>query len=65
MIGLTIKVIISLLALFTVTYLLTEGRLPFGVIGAGMIAIGRRELRFALIRYRPNRTYYRLMVVQI
>lgn len=65
MIGMAIKVLISLLALLTVTYLLTEGRLPFGVIGAGMIAVGHRELRFAMVRYRPNRTYYRLSVVRV
>lgn len=64
MLSLTIKILISLIALFATTTLLTEGRLPFGVIGAGMIAIGRRELRFAMVRYRPNRTYYRLSVVQ-
>lgn len=65
MIGLTIKVLVSLIALFTVTHLLTEGYLPFGVIGAGIIAVGHRELRYAMIRYRPNRTYYRLSVVRV
>jgi hypothetical protein len=65
MIELIIKISIALLALCAGAYLATGGTLPRGIVAAGVVAIGRRELRFASIRYRPNRSYYQLAVVGV
>jgi hypothetical protein len=65
MIELLIKLCISLAALCAGAYLATGGTLPYGIVAAGVVGIGRRELRFASIRYRPNRSYYQLAVVGI
>jgi hypothetical protein len=64
MLDLTIRLIVSLLALIMTGYLVTEGRLPFGLAGVVILGSRHREFRALAYEYRPGRTYYRLTITR-
>jgi len=60
-----LKLLISILALWLASYLMTEGRLPIWISGQGILSIGHRQMVLQFYPYRPRRTYWRLEVSRV
>jgi hypothetical protein len=64
MIDLIVKIIFSIIALATLSYLVAEGRLTFALAGIGVFSVAGWEIKWVGYAYRPNRTYWRLSVMR-